>query len=86
MDEVIGTGDAAFIEKAERRLMDFMSRSKILFLASHDETVIPKLCNKPVLMEHGALRGIGEVGEMFSLYKSQLSTQALQVESVVAVP
>ncbi len=46
MDEVIGTGDAAFIDKAEKRLSDFMSRSKVLVLASPNEAMIRKFCNK----------------------------------------
>ena len=74
MDEVIGTGDAAFIEKAEKRLKNFMSRSKILVLASHSEVMIRKLCNKALLMEHGKILGIGDVDEMFTLYSEHITT------------
>ena len=53
MDEVIGTGDAAFMDKAEKRLNEFMNRSKIIVLASHSNDVIRKFCNKALLLEHG---------------------------------
>lgn len=53
MDEAIGTGDAAFTDKAEKRLNEFINRSKIIVLASHAATIIRKLCNKALLLEHG---------------------------------
>jgi ABC-2 type transport system ATP-binding protein len=68
MDEVIGTGDASFIEKAERRLKSFMSRSKILVLASHSEQMIRNFCNKAVLLEHGELKMVGAVEEVLDAY------------------
>lgn len=68
MDEVIGTGDAAFIEKAEHRLNGFINRSKILVLASHSEEIIRKFCNVALVLRHGRMVGIGPVDEMFNLY------------------
>lgn len=73
MDEVIGTGDASFIEKAEKRLKSFMSHSEILVLASHSEDMIRKLCNKAILMEHGKILGIGSVDEIFALYAQRIA-------------
>lgn len=73
MDEVIGTGDAAFMDKAENRLKDFMSRSKILVLASHSEAMIRKFCNKALLLEHGKMLGIGSVDDMFALYSKRIA-------------
>jgi ABC-2 type transport system ATP-binding protein/lipopolysaccharide transport system ATP-binding protein len=73
MDEVIGTGDAAFMDKAEKRLKDFMSRSKILVLTSHNEAMIRKFCNKALLLEHGKMLGIGDVDEMFAFYSERIA-------------
>jgi ABC-2 type transport system ATP-binding protein/lipopolysaccharide transport system ATP-binding protein len=55
MDEVIGTGDASFIGRAEARLNEFINRSKIIVLASHSDEMILRLCNKAILLEHGKL-------------------------------
>lgn len=71
MDEVIGTGDAAFMEKAERRLNDFLCRSSVLVLASHSEATIRKFCSKAIMLEHGRLVGFGGVEEIFSIYARQ---------------
>ncbi len=68
MDELIGTGDSSFMEKAERRLKDLMSRSSILVLASHNDDTIRKFCNKAILLEHGKIIGAGSVDAMLQQY------------------
>jgi homopolymeric O-antigen transport system ATP-binding protein len=71
MDEVIGTGDAAFMDKAERRLKEFMNRSKIIVFASHADAVIRKLCNKALLLEHGRVIAFGGIDQVISTYHSR---------------
>jgi ABC-type polysaccharide/polyol phosphate transport system ATPase subunit len=68
MDEVIGTGDAAFMDKAEKRLNEFMNRSKIIVLASHSDLVIKKFCNKAILLEHGKVISAGGTEDVISTY------------------
>lgn len=71
MDEVIGTGDVTFIEKAERRLNEFINRSKIIVLASHSEAVIRQFCSKALLLERGGMVAIGATDEVFELYRQR---------------
>ncbi len=73
MDEAIGAGDAAFLEKAEQRLTDFMHRSSILVLASHSDKLIREFCNKALLLEHGQLIEIGRVDDVLSRYQERIS-------------
>jgi ABC-2 type transport system ATP-binding protein/lipopolysaccharide transport system ATP-binding protein len=68
MDEVIGTSDAAFMDKAEKRLNEFMSRSKIIVLASHENSLIKRFCNKAVLLEHGKIVSAGSTEEVLTTY------------------
>ena len=75
MDEMISTGDADFIEKAERRLHEIVDKANILALASHDMNVIRRLCNKVVWLEHGTIRQFGS---------SELVTQAYETLHAVA--
>jgi ABC-2 type transport system ATP-binding protein len=72
MDEVIGTGDAAFMDKAENRLNEFMNRSKIIVLASHSDQVIKKFCNKAILLEHGQIISEGNPDEVIDAYHRRL--------------
>ncbi len=71
MDEVIGTGDASFMDKAERRLNEFLNRSKIIVLASHSDHVIKKFCNKAILLEHGRVLHEGAPDEVIEKYHSR---------------
>ena len=72
MDEVIGTGDFSFIDKAEIRLNKFINRSKIIVIASHSDSVIRKFCNKALLLEHGEAITFGEVDEVIHAYHSRV--------------
>jgi ABC-type polysaccharide/polyol phosphate transport system ATPase subunit len=68
MDEMIEVGDAAFIQKAQTRLHEFIDRSGILVLASHSPSTIQKFCNKVALLEKGQLRYFGPVEEGYAKY------------------
>ena len=68
LDELIGAGDAAFLEKAKRRIQEFIARAGILVLASHSEAMIRETCNKAVLLEHGRVAAAGTVDEVFACY------------------
>jgi len=70
MDEVIGTGDAAFIERIEMRLRSFIDRAGILVVASHSPEIIRKWCNKALLLEHGRIVMLGNVESVLNRYQS----------------
>ncbi|RQO43139.1 sugar ABC transporter ATP-binding protein [Variovorax sp. KBW07] len=55
MDEWLSVGDAAFTEKAEKRMRDVVSKSGILVLASHSPELIAKECNRVIHLEHGRI-------------------------------
>jgi ABC-2 type transport system ATP-binding protein/lipopolysaccharide transport system ATP-binding protein len=80
MDEVINTGDAAFLEKAQERLNTFVSRSEILVIASHSVTTIQKFCNKALLLDHGVLKAVGEPDEVFEAYAALSGKPVKSVE------
>jgi ABC-2 type transport system ATP-binding protein len=71
MDEMIGAGDAAFMDKAEKRLSEFMNRSKIIVLASHADSVIKRFCNKAVWLDHGRVTAHGNVDDVLSAYQTR---------------
>lgn len=53
MDEWVGAGDAAFIEKARARLDAMVGDAGILVLASHNQTLIQRVCNRVVTLDRG---------------------------------
>ena len=69
IDEVIGTGDASFREKAEVRLTEFMHKAKIVLMSSHEDEVIRKHCNKVMWLEHGKVKMLGKTEEVLKAYE-----------------
>ncbi|GAA4340633.1 ABC transporter ATP-binding protein [Pigmentiphaga soli] len=53
MDEWLSVGDAAFQEKASRRLEEVIAKARILVLASHQPELIERVCNRVIRLEHG---------------------------------
>ena len=70
LDEVVGVGDATFFEKAFNRLQGIIRRSQILFLASHADDILRKVCNKAIWLDHGNLVQYGEFEEVIAAYRS----------------
>src|ERR1700687_5855669 len=55
MDEWLSVGDASFARKAQDRLDRLIQQAKILVIATHDESLIRKNCNRILHLEHGRL-------------------------------
>jgi ABC-type polysaccharide/polyol phosphate transport system ATPase subunit len=69
LDEGIAAGDAAFLQKANQRLHEFIESSGIMVLASHSDPLIRAFCNKAMLLEHGRIVGFGPVDEVLAAYR-----------------
>ena len=67
MDEMIGAGDAAFIEKAHR-VGELVQRAQILVLASHSVSILRRFCNKILWLEKGKVRSYGTAEEVLPAY------------------
>lgn len=76
LDEGIGAGDAAFLDKANERLNAFVGKAGILILASHSPQLIGKFCNKAVLMEHGHVLATGALDDVMKTYQGQSAAAA----------
>jgi lipopolysaccharide transport system ATP-binding protein len=61
MDEWLSAGDASFTEKAQVRLNEMLGRTRILVVASHDQDLVRRNCNKIMRLEHGALAELRSV-------------------------
>lgn len=72
LDEVIGVGDAAFLEKANARLKALQDKANIVFIASHSGDVILDMCNKVMWLENGHLRFVGDVADGLRAYREYL--------------
>lgn len=53
MDEWLSVGDAEFRAKAQAKLQEVISRTKILVIATHDPVLVEQVCNRKIHLEHG---------------------------------
>ena len=68
LDEIIGTGDASFLNKAKKRFQELQERAKVVVLSSHDNDVSLKTCNKVLWLEGGKPKMIGDPEEVLNKY------------------
>jgi ABC-type polysaccharide/polyol phosphate transport system ATPase subunit len=68
LDEGVGAGDARFMERAAKRMENFIGRSRIVVFASHSNALVEKMCNKAALMQGGRMLAIGGVKEILEHY------------------
>lgn len=55
IDEMFGTGDATFQEKAQNRMKELIETAKIFVFASHSSDLIKKYCRRIFTLEHGVV-------------------------------
>ena len=75
LDEWLTAGDAHFLEKAQRRMQEFVTQSSILLLASHQFELVGQWCTRAIYLKDGAIEAMGPVDEVIARCKEQLSNQ-----------
>lgn len=71
VDEVIGAGDALFVDRAAERMKALFNRTKILVLATHSGDIAQKLCNRAAWIDCGKLVMEGSPAEVWDAYLHQ---------------
>jgi lipopolysaccharide transport system ATP-binding protein len=78
LDEWLGAGDAAFVNKAQSRVESFVSRARVVLLASHSDALIERFCSRVLWLEHGKVRFFGPTDEWAPMYAEYVAEQRLQ--------
>ena len=65
MDEWIGAGDASFQSKAQDRMQRLADHAGIIVLASHQNDLVARTCNKVLELEHGRVKRFTSAAEYF---------------------
>jgi len=58
------SGRCAFLDKAQRRMEQFVGGSAILVLASHSPELLRKWCNRGIMLQHGRIAAQGSIDEL----------------------
>ncbi len=68
IDESLGAGDAAFLDKAKERIVSLLDRSNAVVIVSHDLTSLREMCIRGVWMQRGQVVGDGPIDEIIDRY------------------
>lgn len=70
-DEVLGAGDAHFVEKAATRVQQMFDRAKVLIIATHSGEIATQLCNRAIWLDSGRVVMTGKPDEVWDAYIHQ---------------
>lgn len=76
IDESLGVGDAAFVDKAKSRIQGLLDRSHVVIIVSHDLPALLETCTRGVWMKKGRIVGDGPIEETIDMYRTDVSAQA----------
>ncbi|ASN14634.1 sugar ABC transporter ATP-binding protein [Pantoea ananatis] len=68
LDEVIGAGDANFMDKARKRILNLIESVGILVFSSHSEADVKSFCTKGVVLDAGKIVFNGSVDDAYDFY------------------
>jgi len=71
LDEVIGTGDAAFRIKSRERLSELVRSAHAVVLATHDMQWVADFANYAILMDHGQVIAEGAPEAVVALHRAR---------------
>ncbi len=74
IDESLGVGDAAFVDKAKARIRSLLDRSHAVILVSHDMQSLRQLCTRGLWIQHGQLVADGPINEVIARYHESIAT------------
>jgi lipopolysaccharide transport system ATP-binding protein len=63
LDEWVAAGDAAFIAKAEQRLVERLEATRIVIFASHSIELLERFCDRAIVMSHGEVSFQGNMND-----------------------
>lgn len=70
VDEVLSVGDFRFQQKCEERIRKMIEEGVTILLVSHDISMIERLCNKVLWLDHGEMKKVGKTAEVCEEYKN----------------
>jgi ABC-type polysaccharide/polyol phosphate transport system ATPase subunit len=77
IDESLGAGDLAFVEKAKARIRGLLDRSNVVVIVSHDLNSLREMCTRGIWMSKGQIVADGPMSEIIDAYLE--ATSPLQV-------
>ena len=74
-DEVIAVGDQGFQRKCYEKILGFREQGRTIFVVSHSLETLSRICERGILLEHGALVADGPFAEVAQAYTEMYVTR-----------
>ena len=68
VDEILSVGDMAFREKSYKAFLSFKESGKTILYSTHNLNILPKLCDRVLLIHNGKMIMIGKSDEVIEKY------------------
>jgi ABC-2 type transport system ATP-binding protein len=68
VDEILSVGDAPFQQKSEQKMISMINGGATVVFVSHSESSIRKICKRLLWLEHGEMKMLGDVDEVYNEY------------------
>ena len=72
LDEVLAVGDAKFRKKSEAKIQTMFDKGVTVLFVSHSLKQVKRICNKAMILDHGTLLEIGDIGPVSDKYQGML--------------
>jgi len=72
LDEVLAVGDAKFRKKSEAKIQTMFDKGVTVLFVSHSLKQVKRICNKAMILDHGTLLEIGDIGPVSEKYQGML--------------
>lgn len=79
VDEIIGVGDAAFMQKAQNRVLKLIDSAQIFVLTSHSKEIVERFCNKVAVMDRGEIKYLGDYQSGIEFYEAMLQQDCAEL-------
>jgi ABC-type polysaccharide/polyol phosphate transport system ATPase subunit len=84
IDEVLGTGDAVFRVKSQRRVMELAKAAKGIVMVTHELHWAEEFCNRAMLLEKGQVIAEGKPEEVVALHRERSDRARIEREAEIA--
>lgn len=72
IDESLGVGDAAFVDKAKARIGALLERSHVVVVVSHDLGALREICTRGLWMKQGRIVADGPIDDVIHRYMAEV--------------
>ncbi len=72
IDEVLAVGDEAFQRKCIERVRGFQREGRTICLVTHSPELVRSLCNRAMVLDHGRMIHLGDVGQAVTTYRRSI--------------